>query len=291
MDLAVLSDIHGNYIALEKCVEYALSRGVKTFVFLGDYVGELAYPEKTMKMIFEMDEKYNCYFIRGNKEDYWIGYYHNGELGWKDKDSTTGSLLYTYQHLVEKDLDFFKGLPISRKISLKNLPSFTICHGSPYASNQKLVPDNDRIFETLNAVDTSIIVCGHTHIQTKFEINGKTVLNAGSVGVPLFSNRKSQFLILHQAGKQWEEEFISIEYDVEKVIEELHTSGLNKHAPYWCIITENLLQNGNIPPSTVLKRAMALCKAETGKCIWPDIPEMYWRQAVEEILVSRQMNV
>lgn len=67
MDLAVLSDIHGNYIALEKCVEYALSRGVKTFAFLGDYVGELAYPEKTMKMIFEMAEKYNCYFIRGRE--------------------------------------------------------------------------------------------------------------------------------------------------------------------------------------------------------------------------------
>ncbi|PJJ27297.1 metallophosphoesterase family protein [Lacrimispora celerecrescens] len=231
MDFAVLSDIHGNYIALEKCVEYALSRGVKAFAFLGDYVGELAYPEKTMKMIFEMAEKYNCYFIRGNKEDYWIDYYNNGELGWKDKDSTTGSLLY------------------------------------------------------------SMIVCGHTHIQTKFEINGKTVLNAGSVGVPLFSNRKSQFLILHQTGKQWKEEFISIEYDVEKVIEELHTSGLNKYAPYWCIVTENLLRNGNISPGTVLKRAMALCKAETGTCIWPDIPEQYWRQAVEEILVNKQIKV
>jgi len=65
------------------------------------------------------------------------------------------------------------------------MPSFTICHGSPYAANQKLVPDNDKIFETLNAVDTSMIICGHTHIQAKFDINGKTVLNAGSVGVPL----------------------------------------------------------------------------------------------------------
>lgn len=291
MDLAVLSDIHGNYIAFEKCVEYALSRGVKSFAFLGDYVGELAYPEKTMKMIFEMAEKYDCYFIKGNKEDYWIDYYNNGELGWKDKDSTTGSLLYTYQHLVEKDLNFFKGLPISKKISIKNMPSFTICHGSPYAANQKLVPDNDKIFETLNAVDTSMIICGHTHIQAKFDINGKTVLNAGSVGVPLYSNRKSQFLILHQIDKQWKEEFISMEYDVEKVIEELHLSGLNKLAPYWCIMTENLLRNGNIPHSAALKRAMALCNAETGTCIWPDIPEKYWRQAVEDILVSKQMKV
>jgi len=78
---------------------------------------------------------------------------------------------------------------------------------------------------------------------------------------------------------------------VEKVIEELHTTGLNKHAPYWCIVTENLLRNGNISPGSVLKRAMALCKAETGTCIWPDIPEQYWRQAVEEILVNKQIKV
>lgn len=45
MSIAVLSDIHGNYIALKKCLEYALHKGVNTYVFLGDYVGELAYPE------------------------------------------------------------------------------------------------------------------------------------------------------------------------------------------------------------------------------------------------------
>ena len=40
MDIAVLSDIHGNYIALERCIEYALSCNISTFIFLGDYIGE-----------------------------------------------------------------------------------------------------------------------------------------------------------------------------------------------------------------------------------------------------------
>jgi predicted phosphodiesterase len=42
MEIAVLSDIHGNYVALERCLEYAFTRGVQTFFFVGDYIGELA---------------------------------------------------------------------------------------------------------------------------------------------------------------------------------------------------------------------------------------------------------
>lgn len=51
MSIAVLSDIHGNHTALKTCVEYALEKKVNAFIFLGDYLGELAYPRKTMQFI------------------------------------------------------------------------------------------------------------------------------------------------------------------------------------------------------------------------------------------------
>ncbi len=267
MDIAVLSDIHGNYIALEKCIKYAVDSGIRTFVFLGDYVGELAYPQKTMDIIYEMSAKYQCYFIKGNKEDYWIDYPKNGECGWRDNDSTTGSLLYAYTNLSNKDLEFFKGLSISKKLSIDNMPSITICHGSPNKVNQKLLHGNKLTYEIMDASDTSIILCGHTHIQGKIVYNGKRVLNAGSVGVPLHSDGQSQFIILRQKDEIWEEEFISLEYDIEQVIQELHTSGLNRHAPYWCIVTEQMLRKGIISHGAVLERAMALCREETGSCI------------------------
>lgn len=65
MDIAVLSDIHGNYYAFTACVKYALARGIKNFIFLGDYLGEMAYPQKTMEMLYELQKKYCCYFVRG----------------------------------------------------------------------------------------------------------------------------------------------------------------------------------------------------------------------------------
>lgn len=56
MGIAVLSDIHGNYVALERCVRFALDRGIKQFLFLGDYLGELAFPQRTMEIIYSLKE-------------------------------------------------------------------------------------------------------------------------------------------------------------------------------------------------------------------------------------------
>lgn len=51
MKLAVFSDIHSNYHGFHACYEEAVKRGVNQFLFLGDYVSDCAYPEKTMGLI------------------------------------------------------------------------------------------------------------------------------------------------------------------------------------------------------------------------------------------------
>lgn len=284
MEIAVLSDIHGNYIALERCLEYALSRNINTFIFLGDYIGELAYPGRTMKILYELRDTYECYFIRGNKEEYWLKYRADGEKGWKDKTSTSGALLYAYQSLTDKDLEFFGQMKEARDIVIDTMPAISICHGSPYKVSEKLLPDNERTIEVMRSVSTSIILCGHTHVQRKIVYNEKCVLNPGSVGVSLFCDGKTQFLILHGNGDKWSEEFVSLNYDVDKVIKDMQEVKLYEHAPYWSMITENILRGSNTTHGEILSRVMELCREETGKCLWPDIDEMYWVKAIDEII-------
>lgn len=283
LKIAVLSDIHGNYVALQKCLDYAANNGVDTFIFLGDYLGELPYPQKTMNILYSIKEKNTCFFIKGNKEDYWLNY-EKDPNGWKEYDSTTGCLYYTYQNLKQKDIQFFKSLLLKEELKFNGLLPITICHGSPRKTNEKLLPDNDNTFQIIENNPSNYILCGHTHKQGKIKYNEKIVLNAGSVGVPLDSNGKAQFIILKGTPDTWDYEFISIEYDIEKVVADLHSSGLNKKAPYWCKVSENLLRTGTIPHSIVLARAMAICKDNFGKCIWPNIPEECWEQAVRELL-------
>lgn len=283
MDIAVFSDIHGNYVALERCLEYTFSQGINTFFFLGDYIGELAYPERTMQILYDLNNGYQCYFIKGNKEEYWLKYRANGEKGWMDKNSASGALLYAYNSLTDRDLEFFAQLQPTQEIVIDKMPAITICHGSPYNVSEKLLPDVERTIAIMDSVNTPVILCGHTHVQQKIVHNEKCVLNPGAIGMPFFSDGESQFLILHGNDGNWSEEFISLKYDVNRVINEMHEVRLDVHAPYWSLITKYVLHKGHTSHGDILSRAMELCKEETGDCVWPDIPEKYWAQAVDEI--------
>jgi predicted phosphodiesterase len=74
MRIAVMADIHSNHIALETCFAEAQRRNAEIFIFLGDFLGDLAYPQKTLEYLDGIKKKYPCIFIRGNKEDYWINH-------------------------------------------------------------------------------------------------------------------------------------------------------------------------------------------------------------------------
>lgn len=285
MKIAILADIHANHVALQACIDYALKREITTFVFLGDYVGDLAYPRKTMEFLYKLKKQYECYFVKGNKEDYWLNYRSNGEKGWKEVDSTTGCLLYTYQQLREEDFKFFEEMSHVEEVKISDMPQFTICHGSQRRTGEKLLVYDENCYEAIENDKNELILCGHSHVRDKFVHAGKTIINPGSVGTPFNSNGKAQFMILHGDNGRWMEEFVDVDYDIEQTIRELTESGLTERAPGWCKVTEHILQNGDISHSKVLNYAMKLCEQETGKCIWPDISEKYWTQAIAEILI------
>ena len=284
MKIAVLSDIHGNHIALERCLHEVFLRGIERFIFLGDYLGDFAYPQKTMRILYDLAEKYDCEFIRGNKEEYWINYRENGACGWKKQDSITGCMFYNYHELTEKDFSFYENLPNVKKLEFENLPSITICHGSPRRTKEKMLPGNEETLDILESSDTDLILCGHTHVPDVIVYKGKRAVNPGTVGVALNGEKKAPFLILHGENGVWKEEFVSLDYDMETTIQELHESGLYENAPSWCRITEHLLRSGKGSHGAVLERAMKLCAEENGSCTWPDVPERFMEKAIEEFL-------
>lgn len=283
MKIAILSDIHGNYEALKTCIEYSLLEGIDNFIFLGDYVGDLAYPQKTMNMLYDLDDKYHCTFIKGNREDYWPDYKNNGG-NWNEYDSTTGSLYYTFKNLTNKDLLFFQNLSHTKEIHINGFQPFTICHGSPNRANEMLLPNESNTFSIMENNKTDIIVCGHTHIQGEIKHEGKIIIDAGSVGMPVNGVPKAQFVILESYPNGWKHTFIALPYDADKIINDLDESGLSKKAPSWCKVTKNLLKTGNNSHGSVLSRAMKLCQDELGSCQWPNIPEEYWEQALIEMI-------
>jgi len=283
MELAVLSDLHGNFEAFQTCINYAFERKIKHFLFLGDYVGEFSFPQKTMEFLYELNNNYDCTFIKGNKEDYWLDNWKNQDEDWLENDSTTGSLYYTFKNLTKNDIDFFSSLDSIKEVKYPEMDPITVCHGSPLGINDKLIIDKQKTIDIMEQNNTNLILCGHTHIQGIIEHNDKKVINPGSVGVPLYSDGKTQFVILNGTEQGWREEFITLDYNVENEINSLHNAKLNQIAPYWCLTTEQLLRTGKYPHTFLLGKAMNYCREEQGECIWPKIPEKYWEKAYVEV--------
>lgn len=279
MKIAVLSDIHGNYKALQKCLEHAKTHNVDTYFFLGDYLGEFPYPQKTMEILYGMREKYQCFFIRGNKEDYWINRRKEINCDWKNGNHSIGAMIYCYENLTSKDIDFFETLPICESVQFEGSKPILLCHGTPINNRGQLLSDDEKAKEVINRYLEQYIVCGHTHIQKLVFNDEKIVLNVGAVGVPIYSKMKTQYMLLNSEGEEWKYKFISLDYDVDSVIKEIYESGLWNITPYWCKITEHLLYTGEISHGEVLNEVM---KLNGYKDNWYNIEDKYWNEALRK---------
>ena len=291
MKIAVLSDIHGNYAAFQTCIDYALEQDIHTFFFLGDYVAEFPYPQRTMEMLYNMQEKYDCYFIRGNKEDYWLDRKSNPDCIWKDGNHTVGAMKYTYENLNDRDLAFYETLPICREVVLEDAEPIMLMHGSTERNNQKMLPDDEETRRIIKECNCRYILCGHTHGQLTIEHAGKVLWNPGAVGVPKYSDGKTQFMILHQRGTQWEPEFVSLEYDKEQILNDLQECGLEQRGPYWTQITRHLIQTGEVTHADSLIYAMQMDQEENGSSNWYNVPDKCWIKTIIERLAGTEITL
>ena len=113
--------------------------------------------------------------------------------------------------------------------------------------------------------------------------NGRRVLNPGSVGVPLHSPGKAQFLVLHGRDGAWETEFLSIPYDVKQAIKEMDEEKLYQKAPGWYKITKHLLRTGESSHASIAARAADLYRQASSTQAQKGIPEKYWEMAIAEL--------
>lgn len=279
--IAVIGDIHSNHAGLEKCLEHALAQNPDEFLFLGDYISDCPNPQKTMKLVYEMDRNYVCRFIRGNREDYMLNHRKNPGERWT-YSSASGSLLYTYENLTEKDFRFFESLDIKGIYEKAGYPSFRYCHGSFVRSNEILEPDGENTAHLMKSLDVNLLVSGHVHFQEERIYDGKKLVHPGAVGVSWYFNGRTQYMMLHGAKSGWEAEFFQLDYDVEKMVEEFETSGLNQKALSWSKITIHTLRTGSDQNLNCLNYAKELCQRAQGSVTWPDIPEEYWSEALKK---------
>lgn len=202
MQVAILSDIHGNAFALGAVLSEVKSLGINTLVIAGDFVGYYYNPQTVLEML----KPFNVYACRGNHEDLlqnWCsGTYETRQLlknkygsGYKIADETLNieqtNWLYSLPH------------PMNCAINAVN---FCIAHGSPWDINVYIYENNiakyiDDFKKVTNNCD--VIILGHSHYQLVQKIDNTLIINPGSVGQPRSGKVKEIVAPITTSRAQW----------------------------------------------------------------------------------------
>ena len=230
--VAVFSDIHGNYHAFKACYEDAIKHGAEQFVFLGDYVSDLAEPRKTMNLVYEIREHFPTVCLRGNRERYMLDCGQgNSQFA---RGSKTGSLLFTYEQLHPRDLEFFKRLNISDTIEIGGV-AFEIAHAAKGDDRCYFEGDDPQIEGIFSEMKAFYLLTGHSHRQYIRTYNGKTILNPGSVGIPQGGNRWPSYALLRVEKGSVSFQLQQVPYDIAAVIHAQFENGLVEYSHCWGI--------------------------------------------------------
>lgn len=178
MRIAVLSDIHGNFHALEAVLKQCKKYEIDKYLLLGDYVGYYYEPKKVWDTICCLDGL----MIKGNHEDLLRASQMSFEKRLEIKKKYGIGHEIALKQFSYKDLKKLYSLPEKRIFKFGNF-SLQLNHGSPWDQNEYLYPDTDpKIFEKANQSKIDFVFVGHSHYPFIKKLTHSTIINPGSVG-------------------------------------------------------------------------------------------------------------
>ncbi len=309
MRIAIISDIHGNYPALEKVIEDAHSNNVEQFVFLGDYIFDLPYSNEVTRLIRDTKP---AFAIKGNKEaclDRLIGadqskwaHEQMGALYQSFLELESGVLAYLLNLQDELYVPLDDGGALFAAHYLKNAYHRGMQHfgsrefhrkmrSTPFTHEQYLADfqrmlERDEVKAEIDAIDASVIAYGHHHLQAYGHCGGKLVINPGSCGQPLDFNQDAAYSILSTEGGKYRVEERRVRYDVTSLISKARASSLYKKGRIWSELVFLALKTGRDYYGVVFEIARRVAESKGEKD--PIFSNGTWAEAYEIFINHRK---
>jgi len=211
MRVGIISDVHGNLVALEEVLERLES--CEKIYCAGDVVGYYPFPNEVVETFQRMEIE----SVMGN-HDYAVA--NNDFWGFNPYAAEAG--VWTRKNMKREYLIWLSKLPIKIETDW-----FSVYHGTPAddetAFEVYIYPDDPIIFEFLRIIGKNVIV-GHTHIQFLRESGGKFFVNPGSVGQPRDGDPRAAFAIYDTEKNKFE--LKRVRYNIDEVCEAVERAGL-----------------------------------------------------------------
>ena len=231
MQIGIISDIHGNLVALESVLTDLATEHIDHVVCLGDVATDGPQPREVIARLREL----NCSIVMGNM-DAWLLCPRPRKVRNDRSRRITEIQLWGASQLSPDDLDYLRAFPRTVDLSLDMPTDATdlLCfHGSPTSSEEGILStiSDEELERVLSGYQATVMAGGHTHTQMLRRNGDTTILNPGSAGAPRHPPWAEYAVV------QWQNSSLRIELrrtllDVDSVIEAALSSNM-PHVDWW----------------------------------------------------------
>jgi putative phosphoesterase len=228
--IAVLSDVHGNSVALEAVLAEVKRERPDWVLVAGDLVLNGPDPNGTVDALRALEADGGL-IVSGNT-DIAVGDFDYGAAfpQYQDDvpDIVTAAAEWAHDELGDDQLAWLRRLPAERRIRAGDDQLVLVVHASPGSQTRGFdqALDANIIFERAAATDARVICVGHTHLPEVRDLGWKLVVNSGSAGYVFDGDPTASWAMVSVEGTDVDAQIRRTEYDVLSVANAISARGL-----------------------------------------------------------------
>lgn len=221
MRIALISDLHGNELALAAVFADIERHGVDETICLGDVATLGPRPREVIGRL----QHHGCRCVLGNHDAFML----DEELirTYTEVPIVVEAVDWCRDRLSASDLEFFAGFRTTIPMELAPGANAFWYHGTPRSHMEDLLATltPEQVDECLAGTTATVMAGGHTHLQMLRQHRGILIANPGSVGMPFreFANGCAPEILAHA-------EYAIVEADADGVTVSLRRVALDKAA-------------------------------------------------------------
>lgn len=218
MKILLISDIHGNYPALEAVSRAAAPLNCKHVLNCGDSLVYAPFPNETLDWLRHRQ----AFSIRGNTDDRVIKLLKGKQFKKPSKPEKRIMYTSTAAALSPENSAFLLELKKKKLLHLGQT-SIGMFHGSPADHEEFLSADTPekRFKELAKATSCEMVITGHSHSPYHRQVGGVHFINPGSVGRMCDGRPDASYAILTLSRGAISVSHHRCPYDVEAVVKAL----------------------------------------------------------------------
>lgn len=236
--LAVISDVHGNRLALAAVLEDIYKKNIHFIINLGDSLYGPLWPEETALLL----RKHDIIHVLGNED----------EILFNDsfKNPTCEFVL---NQVSGETLAWIKSMPriyredrfIAFHGTVRSTQEYLVEKVTGVRGKEIIIKSDEELKAELESIPGNLILCGHSHAPNIISLsNGKLIVNPGSVGLPAYDDDlpsyhrienytpHARYLILESNETGFNYEMRILNYDYETAANQAQKNHRNDWA-YW----------------------------------------------------------